>query len=301
MKTRNFASAVLSVLAFGGMGASAAFALPLGDGQFNAALRQTSPAAQHFAANEVDFTAIVALDDCSGSLVRFTTSEASDMALVLSNGHCLSADEFLRPGEVVVNRDSARRFRLLNSDASRTLATLRATKVLYATMTDTDVTLYRLGVTFADIKSRYGVDALTISAQRPDVGTPVRIVSGFWRKIYSCNVDSFIFEMKEGAWTFTDSIKYTQPGCEIADGTSGSPIVNAETREVVGINNTTNEDGERCTVNNPCEVDANGNVSVHEGASYGQELFHFYGCLNDANDIDLNIAGCELPKPATLH
>lgn len=165
-------------------------------------------------------------------------------------------------------------------------------------MTYTDISLYRLNTTYAAIKQSTGVDALVLADKHPEAGFPIRVVSGYWRKIYSCNIKSFVPTLREGNWTFTDSIKYTQPGCEIIGGTSGSPIIHAETKEVVGINNTTNESGQRCTVNNPCEVGEGGKVLVEKGAGYGQETSQIYSCLDANNNIDLSRQGCLLPKNA---
>ena len=107
------------------------------------------------------------------------------------------------------------------------------------------------------------------------------------------------YTLREGSWTFKDSIRFTQPGCETIGGTSGSPIISASSYEVIGVNNTTNESGARCTVDNPCEIDSMGNVTFEKGASYGQQLYQLYTCVNSSNGIDLNIPGCKLQKPAT--
>lgn len=284
----------MGLISFVGLGAAQAMALPVGfpgDG-----------AAQSFAPHKavldelaVDFTSIVALDNCSGALVRFESSQPTDKAMVLTNGHCYEGG-MPQPGTTVVNRNSSRSFRLLSSDGRSTLATLRAEKVIYSTMTDTDIALYRLNTSFADVKSRYGVDGLTISSQHPEAGMPIRVVSGYWKRIYSCSISKFVWELREAGWTMKDSIRYSQPGCETIGGTSGSPIVHAESREVIGVNNTGNDSGGRCTMNNPCEVDANGQITAQRGASYGQQTYKIYGCLNDANELDLQKAGCELPK-----
>ena len=75
---------------------------------------------------------------------------------------------------------------------------------------------------------------------------------------------------------------------------SGSPVILAGTRTVVGVNNTGNDSGERCTMNNPCEIDQNGNVEAHEGFSYGQQTYWIYSCLNERLELDLHKAGCLL-------
>jgi V8-like Glu-specific endopeptidase len=293
-KIRRFLAQTAGVTAFAALASPAAFSLPLGNAQ-EAATLKALPA--HRAAGAVDFTAIVALDDCSGSLVRFTSSQPGDKALVLTNGHCYEGG-FLNAGQVLTHKESTRTFSLLGSDGDSELGTLNATEVVYSTMTDTDVTLYRLDKTYGEIKTAYGVDALTVSDQHPLAGESIAVVSGYWKKIYTCSIDRFVYELKEADWTFKDSILYKQPGCETIGGTSGSPIVSADTKMIVGINNTGNDDGEHCTLDNPCEVDASGHITVTKGASYGQELYLFYGCLGAGNEIDLTLASCQLPKPA---
>jgi V8-like Glu-specific endopeptidase len=247
------------------------------------------------AAPGADFTGIAALSNCSASLVRYAESVSTDKALVLTNGHCYEGG-FLQPGQVLVNKASTRSITLLKPDASRA-GTVRADKILFGTMTKTDMIVYEVNETYASIKSRLNVDPLTLAKQGPANGTGMAVVSGYWQRIYTCSVQATIPQLREGDWTWQNSIKYQQPGCETIGGTSGSPVVSTSTGEVIGINNTGNENGERCTVNNPCEVDADGNVTVEQGAAYGQQTSWLYTCLTAARAIDLNKTGCELPKP----
>lgn len=271
-----------------------ALALPVGDPEEAQDAEDHLPTWEEIDALGVDFTAIVALSNCSGSLVRFSSSSTGDYALVLTNGHCLSG--FVAAGDALVDQPSNRTFTLLGAEG-RSLGTLRAQKMVYATMTGSDFALYRLTQTYAQLASRYRVAPLTISSRRAAPGTPVRIPSGFWRKIYSCSIDYFVPELREATWTFRDSIRFTQPGCETIGGTSGSPIVDAESKLVIGINNTGNEKGAMCTMNNPCEVDSTGKTSAYKGAAYGQQLFPIYSCLDAGNKINLTKTGCTLQKP----
>ncbi|MEU9355145.1 serine protease [Streptomyces griseoloalbus] len=242
----------------------------------------------------VNFAGTVSLSNCSGSVVRMPGSAADDPALVLTNGHCLESG-FPAPGQVVVDQASSRTFGLLNSSGSK-VATLRADRLLYATMTDTDAAVYRLGTTYAQIKSSYGIDPLTLADTRPQAGTAISVVSGYWKRIYSCSIDGFAYRMKEGDWTWKDSVRYTS-ACNTIGGTSGSPVVDDATRTVVAVNNTGNEDGERCTVNNPCEVDENGGVTVRQGINYAQQTYQFPACFGVDNKLELSASGCVLPKP----
>ncbi|WP_431678357.1 S1 family peptidase [Kitasatospora sp. KL5] len=269
-------------------------ALLLGGATALAGAAPASAATKGAAAVTVDFAGTVALSNCSGSVVRLPGSVSTDPALVLTNGHCLETG-MPAPGQVITNRSSNRSFTLLNSSGG-SLGTLRASKVVYSTMTDTDVTLYQLTSTYASIKSRYGINPLTMSASHPAAGTSIKVVSGYWKRIYSCSIDGFAYRLKEGDWTWKDSVRYTS-SCNTIGGTSGSPVVDTATGQVVAVNNTGNEDGERCTVNNPCEVDQNGVVTVRKGINYAEQTYTVPACFAAGNKLDLNRAGCTLPKP----
>jgi V8-like Glu-specific endopeptidase len=260
----------------------------------DAAAPQKTTRAEQVTAKAVNFAGTVALSNCSGSVVRTTASLPSDPALVLSNGHCMETG-FPGPGEVVLGRRSTRSFTLLNSAGSG-VGTLRASKIAYGTMTDTDISLYQLTRTYAQIESTYGIKALELNAAHPVQGTAITVVSGYWKRTYSCNIDGFVYLMKEGAWTWKDSVRYTS-ACNTIGGTSGSPVIDNATGKVVAVNNTGNEDGERCTVDNPCEVDANGTVTVRQGINYAEETYQIPACFTTGNKLDLSLSGCVLPKP----
>ncbi len=242
----------------------------------------------------VDYTGIVALSNCSGSLVRTPDAADTDPALVLTNGHCYEGG-MPSAGQVITNQPSSRTFSLLDSTGQGTLGTLHATTVLYSTMTDTDVTLYKLDSSYADIQASYGTPALQLSLDHPTAGADLRVVSGYWRTTYSCNLDGFVYQLHEDEWTFKDSIRYT-PSCDTIGGTSGSPVIDANSGKVIAINNTGNEDGESCTLNNPCEVDENGNTTVHQGIGYAQETYILAACIAPGSSIDFTRPGCTVPQ-----
>ncbi|MGV9338503.1 trypsin-like serine peptidase [Streptomyces sp. NPDC003688] len=274
--------AALSALALAGLGT-----VP-------AAAASPAKAAPQVKAVAVDFAGTVSLSNCSGSVVRLPNSVDADPALVLTNGHCLETG-FPEPGEVITGQSSSRTFGLLNSAGTK-VATLRANQVVYSTMTDTDVTLYRLTTTYAAIKSSYGINALALSDSHPVAGGAIKVVSGYWKRIYSCNADGFVYRLKEGGWTWKDSLRYTS-ACNTIGGTSGSPVIDTATGKVVAVNNTGNEDGQRCTENNPCEVDENGTVTVRQGINYAEETYQIPACFTTGNKLNLGAAGCVLPKP----
>ena len=247
------------------LGAGVAPAVAAESAQVRESATEVAPAP---AAKAVTFAGTVALSNCSGSVVRSPDSAPTDPALVLSNGHCLETG-FPGPGEVLVDRPSTRTFTLLDASGSG-VGTLRASKIAYGTMTDTDLSLYELTSTYEEIESASGT--------------------------YSCDIDGFVHQLKEGRWTWKDSVRYT-PECQTIGGTSGSPVIDDATGKVVAVNNTGNESGQECTDNNPCEVDENGSVTVREGINYAQQTYNMVPCIGVGNKIDLDREGCGLPKP----
>ncbi|MFC8132118.1 serine protease [Streptomyces sp. NPDC057302] len=245
-------------------------------------------------AKAVDFAGTVALSNCSGSVVRVADSKPDDPALVMSNGHCLESG-FPAPGEVVVDKPSSRSFTLLDAGGGDA-GTVKASKIAYGTMTDTDLSLYQLTSTYGEIESKFGIKALELNAEHPEQGKAITVVSGYWKKTYKCSVDGFAYRLKEGNWTWKDSVRYTSD-CQTIGGTSGSPVVDDATGKVVAVNNTGNESGEECTDNNPCEVDESGKVTVREGINYAQQTYGIVPCVAPGNKIDLSREGCALPKP----
>ncbi|MET8168431.1 serine protease [Streptomyces sp. NPDC102259] len=295
--------AVLFALAIAGAGAAPAVAAPVSAKPATASAASASAASAVTAGTKaaaaptlqaVNLAGTVALSNCSGSVVRFPNSLDTDPALVLSNGHCLSTG-FPEPGEVLVNQASSRTFGLLNSAGTR-VATLRASKLAYGTMTDTDISIYQLTSTYATIKNSYGISALTVQNTHPTAGTAITVASGYWKTLYNCNIDGFVYRLKEGDWTWKDSVRYTS-ACQTIGGTSGSPVIDQSTGKVVAVNNTGNEDGARCTENNPCEVDASGTVTVRQGINYAQETYIIPACFTTGNQLNLSATACTLPKP----
>lgn len=242
---------------------------------------------------DYDFEGIVALSNCSGSLIQLEGVSDANPALIMTNGHCIEGG-FTPPGAFVYKRPSSRTFTLLNSQAG-SVGKVTATQIIYSTMTKTDITIYKLNETYADIKAKFGIRPMTLASTMPNETDTIEIISGYWRRGYACAVESLVNELHEERYVWKNSLRYSRPGCETIGGTSGSPIMKAGTKIVIGINNTGNEAGESCSMNNPCEVDANGNISFTKGYSYGQQTYWVYSCLTTTNEIDLAMPGCQLP------
>src|SRR5262249_13983460 len=147
----------------------------------------------------------------------FPTSVNTDRAMMLTNGHCYEGG-FLAAGQVLTNRTSTRRGTLLSSSGA-SLATLTADRLMYATMTGTDVALYRLTSTFSAILSATGVTARTIASTHP-VASDTFVPSGYFGRVYNCDIARFVPTLREGDWTWHDSIGFNT-ACATIHGTSG--------------------------------------------------------------------------------
>lgn len=249
--------------------------------------------AQTRATPATDFSGTVALSNCSGAVVRWSSSTSSDPAMMLTNGHCY---DFMDSKQVIVDQPSVRSVTLLTSSGD-TAGTVDTTTLLYATMWQTDVALYQLDDTYQQLQSTYGVTPITIAKTRPSPkDQAISVISGYWKTEYDCNLNGFAWRLHEYRWTWRKSLRYSDGGCQIIGGTSGSPVLDSNRMEI-GINNTINEDGEQCTLDNPCEQNRKGKITVHLHRGYGQETWIFYTCLTD-NQIDLTKSGCKLPSPA---
>ncbi len=254
-----------------------------------------APEATDWTAASYDFEGIVALSNCSGSLVRFDDSNDEDQGLILTNGHCTGS--LIDPGKVVVDQSSNRNFDVLNSQAKK-IGTLHAERLLYGTMTRTDLSLYRVRETYAEIEKTLQTRALVLGRQSPEEGEAIEILSGYWKRGYACSIEHIVPTLQEGRWLFSESLRYSRPGCDTIGGTSGSPVLAAGTRTVVAVNNTGNDGGKACSVNNPCELEGEGKVIAQKGYSYAQQTAWLYGCRNAEGGLDLKQSTCKLPKLA---
>jgi hypothetical protein len=268
---------------------SAAFAIPV--------LPEVNPYVRRFpvnknVANPTDYEGIVKFSNCSGSLVSFKGMPKNKKAIVMTNGHCLS---FLNPGQVTVNSPINRDFGVF--DDQMTLHPLSATKVIYSTMTDTDLTFYETNMSYEEIENQYNVEAFVLDDVMTSIGQELHVISGYWEETTSCSVDAIVPRLKEIDWIWKNSIRYSRE-CKTRGGFSGSPVIAKNTRTVIGIHNTGNNGLLDCSNNNPCEINEAGEVVFSElRRRYGQQVHQSYSCLNENFEIDLAVSGCLLPKP----
>ncbi|MFJ3365634.1 S1 family peptidase [Streptomyces anthocyanicus] len=245
-------------------------------------------AAQQAAA---DFTGTVDVAGCSGAVVRMPGSAAGDQALVMTNAHCYEG-AWPVPGEVLVDQPSHRLFNVLGR-SGETAVQVHATKALYVTLTGTDLALYQVPVTYRELERDHKVTALTLATRRPARDTDIHIVSAGLKKQFTCKVDHIAYRVLEFGNITKDVLRYTS-GCDTDSGTSGSPVLSDG--RVVAINNTSNHDGGRCTLDNPCEMARNGTITTHKGIGYATQTYWLTTCMAPGTHLDLKRPGCLLPR-----
>ncbi|MEV6647800.1 serine protease [Amycolatopsis sp. NPDC051371] len=237
-----------------------------------------------------DVEGAVELNGCVGSVVRTPTSRPHDPALLLTNGHCVQGER-PAPGAALVDRPADFEAPIADHQGYPKV-TPRANRLLYATMTGTDIALYRLDKTYAQL-STAKVFRLTSSPMRAgDV-----LAMAYTSTRLHCTAEAVVPHLREGGYQQDNAIRYaTSPDCAPWHGTSGSALLAPDGVTVVGIHNTHNDAGEQCTADNPCEVGADGSVTSVEGRGYGQQVSGIAACVGQGSKLDLTRPGCALTR-----
>lgn len=236
------------------------------------------------------FTGTAALNDsCSGAIVRFAQSTPDDVALLLTSGHCL---ELIPTGVVIRARPDDQSVQLFDRRGDMN-GSIRTTEVLYATMTGTDLALVALDRSYSMLEADLDVRAMTLAASSPALDTEIVQTSGLHTRERFCTVEAIVDTVRESDWEWRSVLRYA---CPAQGGTSGSPVRDIATGEVVGVTGTTNTGGaDGCNRQSPCEVAADGTTEGLMGAVYGHQVHMLYSCLDADGTFDPDVAGCPLP------
>ncbi|CAM5744282.1 hypothetical protein SALBM311S_08514 [Streptomyces alboniger] len=101
--------------------------------------------------------------------------------------------------------------------------TARAKRLLYATMTGTDIALYRLDKTYAQLKAE-GAKVSRLTSTPVRAGDPLTVASVGTR--YHCTAEAVVPRLREGGYQLNNSIRYTtSDDCAPWHGDSGSALL----------------------------------------------------------------------------
>ncbi|MBP2474523.1 hypothetical protein JOF53_003395 [Crossiella equi] len=231
----------------------------------------------------------VDLGGCVGSVVRPPGARPQDQALLLTNGHCVPGDR-PAPGKALVDQPAERQVDIADRQGYPK-ATAKVTRLVYATMTGTDLALFRLDKTYAQLR---GAKVFQLATRPVRAGDPLSLAYPSHR--LACTAEAVVPHLREGGYQQDNAIRYTtSPDCAPWQGMSGSALLSRDGDTVVGVHNTHNVDGQRCTDDNPCEVDRDGAVTAVRGRSYGQQVSGIAACLKGTG-LALDRPGCALTR-----
>ncbi|MFN8621104.1 MAG: serine protease [Chloroflexota bacterium] len=236
---------------------------------------------------------------CSGVLIapRPGPIPADAPATVLTNGHCI---DFLAPTAVVRDTEPSGTVTFGWEGSGTVDAVASVAAIPWASMKGTDLAILTLGRPVADLVAR-GIRPLPLAATAPAAGTQVVIVGAPSHpdqpervlELATCTLGP-THALVEGEWSFTG---FPSNHCgDIRPGSSGSPVIDPATGEVVGLVNTGTAGSEGlsdCVIDRPCEVGPEGGQSIPDTV-YGPLLAGLGGCFDDAWAFTGPGAGCPL-------
>ncbi|MBC62211.1 MAG: hypothetical protein CMP11_07110 [Zetaproteobacteria bacterium] len=245
---------------------------------------------------------------CTGALIE-TNGNDSSPAYILTNGHCLGK---LLPEEgVLFDKFIENKLMLFNTfyDSTGEQFSYSTQKIKYATMDKNDIAIIELeGVTLGTLK-QLGFNAYEISQEEPlagilieNVGIPATGLSSSEKVLRKsvCTLNGTV-NVQEGVYNFATSYKHN---CSIVGGSSGSPIFNRQTHEIIAVNNTTVNDSagnqEDCSINKPCEI-IDQSIKTNVFSNYAQPVWFLSSCFTDEGVFDRLLESCSLKDLVSLN
>ena len=141
---------------------------------------------------------------CSGSLIRLNEA-MSAKAVVLTNGHCVTSEKL---GTFTFNKPLSGHKLILYSGYNRPIS-VTTNKIIYSTMTGTDIGLIELTSSYASL-ARKGVEALSLADVPAPLGKNISMTSGFFGTVSLCKIDSIAYVLREGDFTWNQSYGYDE-------------------------------------------------------------------------------------------
>lgn len=235
-----------------------------------------------------------AIQGCESSIVKTSASRDEDPALLVTNGHCVPTvdPEMTAPERGTSLTDEPVSVPVpFTDDEGYQLTKAKTERLIVATMTGTDLAVYRLDRSFAQLAAD-GVRVLQLAAEPPKVGDKVSLMTFEPR---SCTIEAVVPTLREDGYEQQNALRMAgDPKCETFPGTSGAALVAADGTTLVGINNTNNREGGKCVADGPCEVAADGSTSVVTDQPYGQQVVGLNDCITAGSTFD---ADCTLASP----
>ena len=236
---------------------------------------------------------------CSGVVFKMPGMKDNHKALVLTNGHCIGYGSYNRffPDEKEIfidfNIPIPQKIIVFSSDSE---STFDYQKILFATTTDVDLAIIELEITYKRLKKK-NYTVYSISREFPQVGMIMEFYTYSYHKTDICKVDKIVPILKEGVWSFNDSIRMkASEECRFISGQSGTAGIESHSGLVYTLAQTGYEGSTPCSFNNPCEIDREGTVSTGElDQSYAASVALLYDCYDEEQAVfDFDLESCPL-------
>lgn len=214
-------------------------------------------------------------------LIHFDGYDENSRAIVLSCGHCYATGNI---GVSVFKRPSVKTISLYSENGQHQFSTRT---LLYWTVTEVELLLYELDITYKELSQRYGIKSHLLAQRPPDIGERITFVTSHRKpvEVQKCQVDNFVEDLTQTFWEhgipnnrnrYKDGIIYY--GCISVPGLSGSFLVSDATGEIFGTN-----------------VGGNSRyISGYKKFSFGMSHHKIYTCLDKNLKFDLELPTCEL-------
>lgn len=239
---------------------------------------------------------------CTGSFIDPSDTGAPDAkAWLLTAGHCVSLDAY----GVIRNQPLTGTVEFnyfVDTQNSRVPVRARATG--WSTMKGTDLALVELDARLGDLRAR-GIRPLRLAA-RPTAtgrevfwtgipGSPIPGEQQFLR-LGQCTLGETV-SLLERRWIWSGELSNDCP--DLYGGASGSPVFDAQSREIIGVIGTstvlslTGGPDYDCQLNRPCVSLAGGPI-VQRDTSYAASVHGIAACFDAANELNPLRPGCPL-------
>ncbi|MCR6713006.1 MAG: serine protease [Demequina sp.] len=245
--------------------------------------------------------------NCTGTLID--TGVPTGPAYVLTNGHCVGDIGRSAQGTTTALEwfGDAEFFRA-EGNLENTY-TVPVVELAYSTMRLTDTGIVRLDATLGELEQA-GVNPVPIADAEPaggasvvNIGVPVQDLMDYqWvMRKGACTLGEQ-HTLIEFHWLWQNVWSNDCPG--IIQGSSGSPLFQTDAAgapaQIVAMINTTSwgtsqAEGGACAINRPCQVDADGTVTMVEETSYAQSVAGIGRCFDSATGEFSLSDDCPLP------
>ena len=194
---------------------------------------------------------------CSGVVFEMPGMTENHKALILTNGHCMGFGSYMgvypNDGEFYINYLSSNSV-VIKKNGQDQGKRFPYQKVLFATMTVTDLAVIELESTYRQLRKE-GYTVYAIAQEEAQSGMIIEFNSYNQKAHNVCEVEKIVPILKLGPWTWNNSIRMkTNPQCRYSYGQSGTAGIEQNSGLIYGLVQTMYDGDRPNSLGNPYEV-----------------------------------------------